>query len=91
MFHHRVMSAMSIVADPRFGVACPMEDGGIIPLPLERLSRDAVFVGLVTFERVLQSGVEDHGYARRIARLRAFYFDNAPEFTTERPSPPAGQ
>jgi hypothetical protein len=37
------------------------------------------FVGLVTFERTLQSGVEDHGYARRIARLRAFYFDQAPE------------
>jgi hypothetical protein len=37
------------------------------------------FVGLVTFERVLQSGVEDHGYAQRIARLRAFYFDCAPE------------
>jgi hypothetical protein len=39
------------------------------------------FVGLVTFERVLQSGVEDHGYAQRIARLRAFYFDCAPEIT----------
>jgi hypothetical protein len=39
------------------------------------------FVGLVTFERVLQSGVEDHGYAQRIARLRAFYFDSAPEIT----------
>jgi hypothetical protein len=37
------------------------------------------FVGLVTFERTLQSGVEDLGYARRIARLRAYYFDNAPE------------
>jgi hypothetical protein len=37
------------------------------------------FVGLVTFERVLQSGIEDFGYARRIAQLRAFYFDNAPE------------
>jgi hypothetical protein len=37
------------------------------------------FVGLVTFERVLQSGIEDHGYARRIALLRGFYFDNAPE------------
>ncbi len=37
------------------------------------------FVGLVTFERTLQSGVEDHGYARRIARLRAYYFDQAPE------------
>ena len=39
------------------------------------------FVGLVTFERVLQSGIEDHGYARRIARLRAFYFEAAPELT----------
>jgi hypothetical protein len=39
------------------------------------------FVGLVTFERVLQSGIEDKGYARRIARLRAYYFDNAPEIT----------
>jgi hypothetical protein len=37
------------------------------------------FVGLVTFERVLQSGIEDYGYARRIARLRAYYFDSAPE------------
>jgi hypothetical protein len=37
------------------------------------------FVGLVTFERVLQSGVEDYGYARRIALLRGYYFDNAPE------------
>ncbi len=39
------------------------------------------FVGFVTFERVLQSGVEDHRYAQRIARLRAFYFDYAPEIT----------
>jgi len=37
------------------------------------------FVGAATFERVLQSGLEDHGYAQRIARLRAFYFDTAPE------------
>lgn len=27
------------------------------------------FVGLVTFQRVLQSGIEDYGYAERIARL----------------------
>jgi len=27
----------------------------------------------------LQSGIEDYGYARRIARLRAYYFDQAPE------------
>ncbi|MDP9341392.1 MAG: hypothetical protein M3Q23_04600 [Actinomycetota bacterium] len=39
------------------------------------------FVGLVTFERVLQSGIEDQGYARRIARLRAYYFDHEPEIT----------
>jgi hypothetical protein len=39
------------------------------------------FIGFVTFERVLQSGVEDHGYAQRIARLRGFYFDYAPEIT----------
>ena len=37
------------------------------------------FVGFVTFQRVLQSGIEDHGYAERIARLRAYYFDCAPE------------
>jgi hypothetical protein len=39
------------------------------------------FVGVVTFERTLQSGIEDHGYGRRIARLRAYYFDYAPELT----------
>jgi len=39
------------------------------------------FVGLVTFERVLQSGIEDLDYARRIARLRGYYFDHAPELT----------
>jgi hypothetical protein len=37
------------------------------------------FIGLITFERVLQSGLEDLGYARRIALLRGYYFDNAPE------------
>jgi hypothetical protein len=37
------------------------------------------FTGLVTFERVLQSGIEDLGYARRIALLRRYYFDEAPE------------
>jgi hypothetical protein len=40
------------------------------------------FVGVVTFERALQTGIEDHGYGRRIARLRAYYFDYAPELTT---------
>jgi hypothetical protein len=37
-----------------------------------------VFVGLVTFDRVLQSGIEDFGYAHRIARFRGFYFQYAP-------------
>lgn len=37
------------------------------------------FVGLVTFDRVMQSGIEDHRYARRIAWLPGYYFDQAPE------------
>jgi len=49
------------------------------------------FVGFVTFERVLQSGIEDHGYAERIARLRAFYFDCAPEITGYLASVPPSQ
>jgi hypothetical protein len=46
---------------------------GLVVLPL------LAFVGLVSFERTLQSGIEDVGYARRIARLRTYYFDRAPE------------
>jgi hypothetical protein len=46
---------------------------GLILLPT------LAFVGLVTFDRVLQSGIEDVGYARRIARLREYYFRYAPE------------
>jgi hypothetical protein len=38
-----------------------------------------VLVGLMTFERVVQNGIEDFAYARRIAQLRGFYFDHAPE------------
>ena len=37
------------------------------------------FVGLVTFERALQSSIEDTEYARRIAKLRYYYFEPAPE------------
>jgi hypothetical protein len=37
------------------------------------------FVGLVTFERTLQSSIEDTEYARRIALLRGYYFEQAPE------------
>src|SRR6266496_3478375 len=39
------------------------------------------FVGFVTLDRVLQSGIEELHYAERIARLRAYYFDFAPELT----------
>jgi len=46
---------------------------GLVVLPT------LAFIGLATFERVLQSGLEDRGYARRIALLRAYYFDRAPE------------
>ena len=37
------------------------------------------FVGIVTFERLVQSSIEDIAYAHRIARLRAFYLGLAPE------------
>jgi hypothetical protein len=36
------------------------------------------FLGVVTFERVLQSSIEDHFYGRRIAQLRSYYFDRSP-------------
>jgi hypothetical protein len=37
------------------------------------------FVGLVTFARALQSSLEDTEYARRIALLRGYYFEYAPQ------------
>jgi hypothetical protein len=37
------------------------------------------FLGLVTFERVLQSGMEDLLYARGINRIRHLYQEHAPE------------
>jgi hypothetical protein len=37
------------------------------------------FVGFVTFERTVQSSIEDTEYARRIALLRGYYFEHAPE------------
>jgi hypothetical protein len=36
-------------------------------------------MGLATFNRVLESAIEDFGYASRIARLRGYYFQYAPE------------
>jgi hypothetical protein len=47
------------------------------------------FVGLVSFERTLQSGIEDYIYARRIAQLRNYYFDQAPELLPYMLSVPA--
>jgi hypothetical protein len=37
------------------------------------------FAGFATFERTLQSSIEDTEYARRIALLRGYYFGHAPE------------
>jgi hypothetical protein len=48
------------------------------------------FVGLVTFGRTLQSSREDTEYARRIALLRGYYFEHAPEIARYLPRvPPA--
>jgi hypothetical protein len=55
---------------------------GLILLPT------LAFVGLATFHRVLQSGIEDLGYARRIAQIRAYYFDHASEVAGYLPSRP---
>jgi hypothetical protein len=64
--------ALSLIATAT-GVGTTFYAFGLVVLPL------LAFVGLVTFERTLQNGVEDHGNAGRIARLRAYYFDQAPE------------
>ena len=40
------------------------------------------FVGLVTFERTLQTSIEDTEYARRMALLRRYYFEQAPEIAS---------
>ena len=37
------------------------------------------FIGFATFNRVLRSGIEAVHYGERIAQLRAYYFDIAPE------------
>src|SRR6266511_4922240 len=55
------------------GVGAAFYAFGLILLPT------LAFVGLVTFDRALQSGIEDFGYAHRIARLRGYYFQHAPE------------
>src|SRR5690349_21702480 len=49
------------------------------------------FVGLVTFGRTLQSAIEDTEYARRIALLRGYYFEHAPEIAPYMPKAPAAE
>src|SRR6478752_7906708 len=46
---------------------------------------------MVTFSRALQSGIEDYNYAHRIARLRGYYFQYAPELVDYLLSVPQGQ
>jgi hypothetical protein len=75
-----VLIALGLVATAaKTGVAFSM--CGLILLPT------LAFVGLATCHRVLQSGVEDLGFARRIAQLRAYYFDHAPELAGYLPNP----
>jgi len=38
-----------------------------------------LFMGLITFERVLQAGIEDLIYARGINRIRHLYIESAPQ------------
>jgi len=54
---------------------------GLILLPT------LAFVGLATFHRVLQSGIQDLAYAGRIAQLRDYYFEHAPEMAGYLPRP----
>jgi hypothetical protein len=42
------------------------------------------FLGFVTLDRVLQSGIEELHYVERIARLRAYYFDFAATWPASR-------
>jgi hypothetical protein len=46
---------------------------GLVLLPL------LAFVGLVSFDRTLQTAIEDRGYAWRMARVRTCYLEQAPQ------------
>ena len=67
------------------GVGAAFSAFGLILLPT------LAFVGLVTFDRTLQSGIEDYNYAQRSARLRGYYFQYAPELVDYLLSVPRGQ
>lgn len=64
--------ALGLVATAT-GVGTAFYAFGLVLLPT------LAFVGLVTFERALQIGLEDHLLTRRIALLREYYFHEAPE------------
>src|SRR5215471_16672531 len=64
--------ALGLVATAA-GVGTAFYAFGLVLLPT------LAFVGLVTFERALQIGLEDQLLVRRIARLRQYYFREAPE------------
>jgi hypothetical protein len=66
--------ALGLVATAA-GVGSALFAFGLVLLPT------LAFVGFVTFERAVQTSIEDLGYFRRIERLRAYYLDNAPELT----------
>lgn len=64
--------ALGLVATAT-GVGTAFYAFGLVLLPT------LAFVGLVTFERTLQTGLEDYLLARRIALLREYYIREAPE------------
>jgi hypothetical protein len=64
--------ALGLVATAA-GVGTAFYAFGLVLLPT------LAFVGLVTFERALQTGLEDYLLHRRIELLREYYFSEAPE------------
>jgi hypothetical protein len=64
--------ALGLVATAA-GVGTAFYAFGLVLLPT------LAFVGLVTFERAVQIGLEDYLLMRRIALLREYYFREAPE------------
>jgi hypothetical protein len=64
--------ALGLVATAT-GIGTAFYAFGLVLLPT------LAFVGLVTFERALQIGLEDYQLMHRIALLREYYFREAPE------------
>ena len=74
--------ALGLVATAT-GVGTAFYAFGLVLLPT------LAFVGLVTFERALQTGLEDYLLHRRIELLREYYFREAPELREYLVSVPA--